>query len=155
MTVYRLSKGKYHNDLSGKGAEMYGGRWNSKGIPLLYCSQTRALCFAEVAVHLPVGIIPKDYYLITIELPDRGAVYELPEDDLPADWRSNPHSHSTQEIGDQFVSEGKYLALKVPSAVVQGDYNYLINPSHKLFKKVQVVSSEPFEFDSRFFLKSP
>ena len=151
MIVYRLSKGKYYNDLSGKGAEMYGGRWNSKGVALLYCAETRALCFAEVAVHLPVGITPKDYYLITIEFPRTATILELLTGDLPADLRSNPHSDSTQKIGDRFVSEGKDLVLRVPSAVVQGDYNYLINPAHKLFCDVWVVGSEPFEFDTRFF----
>jgi RES domain-containing protein len=150
MIVYRLSKGKYHRDLSGKGAEMYGGRWNSKGTPLLYTSQSRALAFAEIAMHIPLGIVPKDYFLITIQIPDTATILELVEDDMPPDWRSNPHSDSTQKIGDQFAHSLKHLALRVPSAVVPGDFNYLVNPLHPLMKEVTIAVVEPFEFDNRF-----
>lgn len=150
MIVYRLSKGKYHRDLSGKGAELYGGRWNSKGTALLYTSQSRALAFAEISMHIPLGIIPKDYFLISIQMPDTADILELVEADMPTDWRSNPHSDSTQKIGDQFAAGLKYLALRVPSAVVPGDSNYLINPLHPAINEVTITEVEPFEFDSRF-----
>jgi RES domain-containing protein len=150
MIVYRLSKGKYHQDLSGKGAERYGGRWNSKGVTLLYTSQSRALAFAEISMHIPLGIVPKDYYLIAIQFPDAAPILELAEADMPADWRSNPYSDSTQKLGDQFASELKFLVLRVPSAVVPGDFNYLINPYHPMKSEVIIVDVEPFEFDSRF-----
>jgi RES domain-containing protein len=150
MIVYRLSKGKYHRDLSGKGAEMYGGRWNSKGTALLYTSQSRALTFAELSMHIPLGVVPKDYFLITIEIPETANILELPEADLPANWRSNPHLDSTQQIGDKFATALKYLVLRVPSAVVPQDFNYLLNPSHPMMKEVRISDVEPFEFDSRF-----
>ena len=150
MTVYRLSKGKYRLDLSGKGAELYGGRWNSKGVAMLYTSQSRALAFAEVAMHLPIGIVPKDYFLVSLSIPDTTNLLKIAETDMPKDWRSNPHSSSTQKIGDQFISESKYLVLQVPSAIVPGDYNFLVNPNHIKIKEVRIVNAEPFEFDSRF-----
>jgi RES domain-containing protein len=150
MIVYRLSKGKYHSDLSGKGAEIYGGRWNSKGTALLNTSQSRALAFAEISMHIPLGIVPKDYFLITIQIPDTAEALELTEADMPADWQSNPHSDSTQKIGDKFATDLKHLVLRVPSAVVPGDFNYLINPSHPMMSEVIIVNIEPFEFDSRF-----
>jgi len=150
MIVYRLSKGKHHLDLSGKGAELYGGRWNSKGSAMLYTSQSRALAFTEVAIHLPVGIVPKDYFLISISVPDTASILTLATTDLPADWRSNPHSHTTQAIGDQFILESKYLILQVPSAVVPDDFNFLVNPNHAEAKEITVDKVEPFEFDSRF-----
>jgi RES domain-containing protein len=150
MIVYRLTKGKYQLDLSGKGAELYGGRWNSKGVPLLYTSQSRALAFAEIAMHIPMGIVPKDYFLVSIEIPDTANILNLTEADMPADWRSNPHSGTTQQIGDHFVTENKFLVLQVPSAVVPGDYNFLVNPNHPASSNVKVIASEPFEFDSRF-----
>jgi len=150
MIVYRLSKGKYRRNLSGKGAEMYGGRWNSKGTALLYTSQSRALTFAEISMHIPLGITPKDYFLITIQIPDTADIRELAETDLPADWRSNPHSDSTQKIGDEFATALKHLVLRVPSAVVPGDFNYLINPYHSMMNEVTIADVEPFEFDSRF-----
>ncbi len=153
MIVYRLSGKVYAHDLSGKGAEKAGGRWNSKGFAVVYTSSSRALCVAEIAVHTPLGILPKDYYLVAIELPDTTEIYQLPEDSLPDDWRSIPHSGSTQKAGDQFIIENEYLAMKVPSAVVQGDFNFLINPAHKDFPKVKIISAEPFTFDNRLFLK--
>ena len=151
MIVYRLSKKQFKNDLSGKGSEKAGGRWNSKGVPLVYTCQSRALCTAEIAVHTPLGIIPSGYWLTTIEFPDSSPVLEIEATILPKDWQSFPHPHSTQVIGDNFVAEGKYLVMKVPSAVVQGDYNYLLNPAHNLFNTVKIKATELFKFDERLF----
>lgn len=152
MIVYRLSKSKYSHDLSGKGAERSGGRWNSKGVAMVYTSESRALSTTEIAVHTPLGNIPTDYKIISIEIPDEliGAV-EL--DNLPSGWNSIPHSRVTQDIGDKFISDNVYLVLKVPSAVVQGDHNYLINPNHKDINKVKILEVEGFNFDKRLFVK--
>ncbi len=150
MIVYRLTKGKFRSDLSGKGAEINGGRWNNKGVALVYTSQSRSLAYVEVAIHIPFGIIPKDYFLISIQVPDAASLLALPETNLPVNWRSNPHSGNTQKIGDGFVAGLTHLVLRVPSAVVPGDFNYLINPRHFLMKDVAIVNIEPFEFDSRF-----
>src|SRR5690606_35181233 len=115
MRVYRLCKSKFSSDLSGKGAELAGGRWNSKGKAMLYTSQSRALCTAEIAVHTPLGNIPKDYEIIEINLPDLVKIKELAFEDLPKDWKSIPQSYSTQKIGNAFLDEKKELILKVPS----------------------------------------
>jgi RES domain-containing protein len=152
MIVYRLSKSKYSADLSGKGAEKAGGRWNSKGVAMVYTSISRALCTAEVAVHVPLGIVPADYELVTIDIPD-DSVTEADIKDLPFDWRSFPHSDSTQKLGNRFIREGKFLALKVPSVVVQGEYNFLINPKHEAAARIRIVNTEPFFFDKRLFVK--
>ena len=72
---------------------------------------------------------------------------------LSQDWRSFPHVSSTQAIGDKFISDAKYLVMRVPSAVVPGDFNYLINPSHKDFSKVKLLKTESFQFDERLFKK--
>ncbi len=151
MIVFRLANKKYSKDLSGIGAEITGGRWNYKGTRVLYTSDSRALCMAEVAVHTPVGVMPKDYYLITIEIPDYGHVSFLDLKTLPENWRKFPYSKETQELGDKFINEGKYLYFKVPSAVVQGDYNILINPFHEDFDKVKIIKTEKFSFDERLF----
>lgn len=150
MIVYRLSKGQYANDLSGKGAELVGGRWNSRGNAMLYTSQSIALCVTEIAVHVPLGILPKDYQLIHIEIPDEDLL-EMKR--LPKDWQSFPHSNSTQMIGDKFLKEHKHLVFKVPSAAVQGEFNFLINPRHKNFNQIKIVKIENFNFDERLFRK--
>lgn len=146
MRVYRLCKSKFSSDLSGKGAELAGGRWNSKGKAMLYTSQSRALCTAEIAVHTPLGNIPKDYEIIEINLPDLVKIKELAFEDLPKDWKSIPQSYSTQKIGDAFLDDKKELILKVPSVVVQGDFNFLINPLHPKFKELDINLIQPFEF---------
>ncbi len=151
MIVYRLAKQKFCNDLSGKGAEITGGRWNSKGKAMLYTSSSRALCMAEVAVHIPMGIIPEKYFLVHIQLPTQVKMIELQSKDLPDDWNKFPHSQQTQSKGDLFLYENKYLILKVPSAVVQGDYNYLINPKHPQHSEIKVLKCELFSFDERLF----
>jgi RES domain-containing protein len=153
VIVYRLSKGMYRNDLSGKGAEVAGGRWNSKGTAILYTSESIALCTVEVAVHMPLGIVPTDYHLVLIEIPDDVPYQEIREADLPKTWKSFPHANVTQEMGDRFAAQGEHLVLKVPSATVQGTCNFLVNPRHPDFSKVRVVSTGPFEFDKRLFIK--
>ena len=153
MIVYRLSKSKYASDLSGKGAEKIGGRWNSKGTALVYTSESRALCTTEIAVHTPLGNLPLDYQLIAIEIPDDIQIKEIAKAELPQYWNTIPYSPATQKTGDIFVVEGKFLVLKVPSVVVPGDYNYLLNPAHREFHKVKIESIEPFNFDERLFIK--
>ncbi|MFI5135142.1 MAG: RES family NAD+ phosphorylase [Chitinophagales bacterium] len=153
MIVYRLARSKYKKDLSGKGAAKSSGRWNSKGVAILYTSESRALCTAEAAVHIGLGNVPGDYYLVTIEIKDDASVKELKQTELPRDWKSFPHPDSTQQIGDEFVQENKFLILKVPSVVVQGDHNYLINPDHKERKKIKIIKTERFAFDKRMFGK--
>lgn len=150
MIVYRLSKSVYANDLSGKGAELVGGRWNSRGNAVLYTSQSIALCVTEIAVHVPLGILPKDYDLIHIEIPDDN-ILEVKR--LPKDWQTFPHADSTQKIGDKFLKDKKYLVLKVPSAAVQGEFNFLVNPRHPDFDKVKIKKKEKFSFDERLFVK--
>ena len=151
MIVYRLSKQQYRNDLSGKGAWLAGGRWNSKGTALLYTGQSRALCMTEVAVHMPYGAIPGDYFLVSIDIPT-DSMLEIAPEALPEDWAGFPHAASTQQIGDDFVRAGEYLVLKVPSATVPGDFNYLINPLHDLSYQVKIAAPPvPFGFDKRLF----
>lgn len=151
MRVYRLSKSKFSRDLTGKGAELAGGQWNSKGKALLYTSQSRALCTSEIAVHTPLGNIPTDYELVEISIPDGVMLKEIEIKDLPDDWKSIPHAHSTQEIGNQFILDNEFLIFKVPSVIVPGDFNFLINPAHQKFTEVEITSIDPFEFDARLF----
>ncbi len=151
MMVYRLAVKRYASDISGIGAELTGGRWNYKGTRVLYTSDSRALCTSEIAVHTPMGILPKDYQLITIEIPDDVPFKTIEANKLPSGWNYFPYSKVTQEIGEEFVEEGKFLYLKVPSAVVHGDYNIIINPLHVDFKKVKIKQIESFHFDERLF----
>ena len=151
MIVFRLANKKYCHDLSGTGAEITGGRWNFKGTKLLYTADSRALCMTEIAVHTPVGIMPVDYYLITIEVPYYSNIKQIESDTLPDNWRKFPYSKVTQELGEDFVGKNEDLYIKVPSAVVQGDFNILINPRQSDFDKVKIIKTEKFNFDERLF----
>ena len=141
--------------LSGYGASLNGQRWNSKGTEVIYAAESRALACSEVAVHLPLGILPKDYYMVEIEIPDGLPVKILVEKDLPKGWGWNalPALPISRRIGDEMIKHNKLLALGVPSAVVKGDYNYIINPRHADFHKIKIITTTPFPFDSRLFFK--
>ncbi len=153
MIVYRLSKEAYSNDLSGRGAEISGGRWNNKGIPALYTAGSRALAVLEVAVHVPVGIIPINYCITLIEVSGNLKITPLNIADLPQNWNRNPIIKATQYIGDDFLKSRAGLILQVPSATVTGDFNYLINPLHPDAELLKIIAIEPFEFDQRLFKK--
>lgn len=150
MIVYRLTKSKYKDQLSGVGAEKYGGRWNNKGKQVIYTGESRALCTAEIAVHSPLGIVPSDYFVQSIEIPKLKMLEIFPED-LNLNWRNFPHEISTKHLGDDFIDENKYLVMKVPSAVIQDEFNYLINPHHKNFPRIKLLKIEEFNFDKRLF----
>lgn len=153
MRVYRIAKGKYAADLSGTGAEIYGGRWNNKGTKMVYTASSIALAMTEVAVHVPFGLLPVDYVVVSIDVPENSISMITEEDLKDIEWNSHPPSHITQKIGDTFVSQNTDLILKVPSAVVEGDFNFLINLAHHEFSKVQVMAVNPFQFDKRLFRK--
>lgn len=150
MIVFRLSKKKYKDQLSGYGASLNGQRWNSKGTEVVYTADSRALANSEVAVHIPLGILPKDYYMVEIEIPESVQVRELQIKELPLRWDAIPSTIDSQAIGDQFVKENKHAVLKVPSVVVKGDFNFIINPRHKDYKKIKVIKTVPFPFDPRY-----
>jgi RES domain-containing protein len=151
MIVYRLCRKEYVSDLSGRGAEINGGRWNSKGFATLYTSSSRALCAIEIVVHVPAGIIPKDYFMVSIFIPDSEVVETISLEKLPDSWNNNPISGSSQSIGNKFLNEQKAMVLKVPSAIIKDEWNYIVNPIHPNFKKVKIIAIEPFAFDTRLF----
>ena len=151
MIVYRLSHKKYANDLSGTVAWLNGGRWNSRGKFALYAAQHVSLSKLEVAVHLDLDIIPNDYVLVEIYLPDGTTIKTVRMDELESDWNSIPHSESTQLFGDDFLEANQYLAIKVPSAIVPQEFNYIINPKHKDYSEVRVLNVEMFSFDTQLF----
>lgn len=149
MKVYRLSRKKYANEFSGKGAALSGNRWNSKGVEMIYTSESRSLAMAEVFVHLSIAVLPRDFILLEIEISDAILVKNLNLKTLPENWNAFPHHPATQQIGDAFINEVEFAVMQVPSAVVNGDSNFLINPFHPQFKKIKISSKSPFLFDQR------
>jgi len=151
MLVYRISRKKYAKSLSGEGAKRYGGRWNSIGTPIVYTAATSSLAMLEVLVHINIDLLPKDYQLITIEIPDDCIANAITIAELPKIWKINPTLKITRQIGDDFYNGGSFVALPVPSAVNVLDTNLLINPEHPDFDRVDIVDISPTAFDERLF----
>lgn len=151
MQVFRLTRKKYANTLSGQGAAKAGNRWNSKGVEMIYSANSRALAMAEVAVHLTLATLPRNFVMMEVHIPDYVAIEKLSISPLPKGWNKHPPISATQHIGNQFIAEQKNLVLQVPSAVVPGDCNYLINPFHSDFSKIQIGDVQEFPWDERLF----
>jgi RES domain-containing protein len=148
MILYRITKCNYAADLSGTGARLYGGRWNSEGKPMLYLASSRSLAVLEVLVHLDPLIIPGNYCLVDIEVPD-DKITTVDIERLPEDWRDISGSVILREFGDAFLKKQEHLLMKVPSSIVPAEYNYLLNPLHPDAFDVKLLKREPFGFDRR------
>jgi RES domain-containing protein len=147
MIVYRISNSAYNNDISGTGAKLMGSRWNSKGVPLLYTSQFISLSVLEMLVNTNF----KDYAialdLMYINLPDEQSITEIDLKNLKSNWKDD--FEYTRYMGDEFINQKESLILKVPSAVIQEEHNYLANPLHTDFKKIKIIKTKSFWPDER------
>ena len=149
LTLWRLAKSRYAGSaFDGEGARLNGGRWNSVGVRVAYASESRALAALEVMVGLQKSRYLPTYSLVSAQL-DESAVETLPIAALPANWRNYPPAPESQALGDRWIAEQRSLALRVPSALVDGEFNYLINPVHPDFKNVTISTPAPFVFDAR------
>ena len=149
MLVFRISTARYARDLTGTGARIHGGRWSHKGINVVYTSESRALATTEYLVRTPMGMIPVGLRMVMIQIPKNTSTETIGPAKLPAHWRIYPVPIEIADFGFRWVVENRSLTLRVPSAVVPGDFNILINPSHPENKKVKIKSVEPYELDER------
>ncbi|MBN1649062.1 MAG: RES family NAD+ phosphorylase, partial [Spirochaetales bacterium] len=140
-------------DLSGDGARLHGGRWNKKGTSLLYTSESRSLAAVEYLVHIPLSIIPRGICIARIELPRGTALHTIEEKDLPANWRMYPAPLRLAEMTEDLLKKKKVFAIRVPSAVVDGEWNVLLNPQHKNFGGIEIRDVREFRFDERLLKK--
>ncbi len=153
MIVFRICNTVYSNDISGNGAKMYGGRWNNKGVPVLYTSSTRALAALEILVHISTNNVqPIDFSILSIFLPEN-SIDEIPFTALKTEIDKNGLNSNFKFIGDNWIKSNSSLLLKVPSIVIPEEYNYLVNPLHKNFNKVKIVENKLFRFDNRLVTK--
>lgn len=150
LTAWRIVKQKYlaSQALDGEGARLYGGRWNSRGVAVVYAAQSQALAVLEMLVHLDAADLLMSYVFIGIRLEEE-MISDLTEADLPLDWRSEPPPSRLREIGDIWVASNSSLALRVPSAVIPAEYNYILNPKHPDFKRVKAGTAIPYRYDPR------
>ncbi len=146
MILYRIARRPYA-DLSGTGARLFGGRWNSEGKAMVYLTSSRSLAMLEALVHLSPTNVPDDFCIMTIEAPED--ILEVPVKTLPPNWYEYPEPNNLKLIGNNFLAEKKHLLLKVPSAIVKEEFNYLLNPQHPDAGRVKILAIEPFMFDQR------
>ncbi len=118
---------------------------------MVYTSGSRALSLLEAYVHLPSGILPYNYVMMSIDIPDTLSRNTVGIDTLSADWIRDRGISETRAIGDDFIASHSACVLQVPSAIVPGDYNYLINPDHPDLDKIRILSVDDFPFDERMF----
>ena len=149
MIVYRIAKTRHIYDLTGTGARLYGGRWNHKGIGMIYTSENRSLASLEFLVHVSHAIFPTDLSIAVIKIPDNIILKEISIPDLPDNWNKYPPLLKLADIGTRWALSNETLLLCVPSVVVQHEFNILINPSHPDMNKISISKVEKFKFDDR------
>lgn len=152
MEVYRICLTKYATSLQASGR---AARWNGKGHYMLYTAGSAALaCLENLAHRSGVDLSMANFSIITLEIPDSLRMEHLTETALtkkdPA-WFKIRNYPITQEIGNEWLEKGNSALLKVPSAIIQTEHNYLINIGHPDTSKIRIANSEPFQFDQRLF----
>ncbi|MGN7720190.1 RES family NAD+ phosphorylase [Chitinophaga sp. 22620] len=152
MLVYRIvQKEERTRDLSGTGAFKFGGRWNNPGTFALYTSENRSLAMLETLVHVDDSEMPPDMFIMEIGISDQAPVYAFPDERLPDHWME-PENIELKEEGDALMKDLRYLAIKVRSAVLPQEYNYMLNPLFPGFNNlVKVVKVTPIIPDIRLF----
>lgn len=151
MRLWRICRRKYAAEAaSGEGARLYGGRWNSRGVRVVYASTSLALAAVETFVNLEPNLRPADLVSIKGEIPDVLKISRLDSEKLPARWYET-RDESLRRFGDEWVRGGESAALLVPSAAIRGEWNVLLNPEHSDFGTIRFMALQPFEFDARMF----
>ncbi len=149
MIVYRISNAAFKNDISGTGARLNGARWNSKGIAMLYTTESISLAVLEMLVNTQFQDYSIELDLLFIQLPDEAAITEIKLGKLKNNWKEDPSY--TKFIGDEFIKQNHSPILKVPSAIINEEYNFLANPLHPNFKKIKILKTKSFWPDERLF----
>ena len=148
MEVYHIGTKKFSSQLTGEGAKLHGGRWNSIGTPCIYTAESISLCVLEYAANVNLHQMPSSLAITIYTFPEN-SWQEFSPDELPPNWREIPAPAETQEWGSAKLLETTSIALRVPSVIIPSEHNYILNPLHPDFKKVRIKEILPFTFDSR------
>jgi len=135
-----------------EGSRLFGGRWNSKGVAVVYVSGSLALAQLEYLVRAGIHHPPTDVVSIGATIPDDVAIESVQTIRLPRDWRRfDPPHQELRAIGDRWVSTGRTAVLRVPSAIVPAEHNFLLNPRHHDFVRVAIEKEMDVDLDVRLF----
>jgi RES domain-containing protein len=149
LTAWRITKRKYASAaFTGEGARRFGGRWTSKGNAVVYTAGSCSLAALEMLVRLNSEEILKAYSVARVVF-DSSLMQTIDQRKLPKDWQREAGPHKLRAIGDRWIAEGRHAVLRVPSAIIKMEFNYLLNPLHADFAKIAFGSMRPFFFDPR------
>jgi RES domain-containing protein len=149
LTIWRLTQRRLLKEaFSGEGSRLYGSRWSSSGVAVVFASESQALAVLEVLVHIDEPKHLESFVLIPVQVDSR-LITEFEQSDLVPDWQADPPPSALQEIGDHWVAKGKSAVLRVPSAILPAESNFLLNPFHRDFPKLKIGTAQSFRFDAR------
>lgn len=153
MRVWRLTQKRHaKNAFSGIGNRKAGSRWVPEGYLAVYTSENISLAVLEILVHMDVAHIGDHYMLISVDIPNDVTIDEVDVASLPENWRNRYEDRELQSVGLQWVESASSAILKVPSAVVTNEQNYILNPIHSDFEKLSISEPMPYKFDGRLKL---
>ena len=148
LSVWRLVTPRFAKSaFSGEGARLYGGRWNPKGVPLVYTAASRSLAMLEMLVQDEP--LRARYLVIEARIPRRIAISRIKVDDLPSGWRDLAARERLQTIGAEWAGKRSTAVLAVPSAVLPAEIDYLLNPLHPDFRRIRIGKPQKLETDTR------
>ncbi len=150
MIVYRIAKHKHARDLSGNGAAAVGGRWNPKGMHVLYTSESRSLAALEFLVHITPDIIAFKIDMLTLEFDVSAGIYEVSIKSLPKGWDKSVLSPALYRYTVDWLKSPDNFIMKVPSSLIHEENNYILNPLHADMANVKVIDIAEFHTVSRF-----
>jgi RES domain-containing protein len=151
MRFWRICRRRYAKEAAtGEGARLVGGRWNSRGVRVVYASTSLSLAAVETFVNLEPNLQPNDLVSIEGEIPDELEIGRLDTKGLLARWYET-RDESLRRFGDDWIRAGRTVALLVPSAAIHGEWNVLLNPAHRDFPRIRFQNPQQFEFDARMF----
>lgn len=149
ITAYRICKSEHAPAIwTGAGAKAFGGRWNSVGVAVVYTAENRSLAAMEQLVHLQSPRALTGYVIASITF-DTAHLRRLDPKDLPRRWNAPVAPPGLKRLGDAWLKAGRYAVLAVPSAVMPGEWNYLLNPAHPAFAGFARTKPEAFKYDAR------
>ncbi len=151
MRFWRIVRRRFAADAAtGEGSRLYGGRWNSRGVGIVYASTSLALAAVETFVNLEPNLLPNDLVSIEGEIPETVKIDQIDSNTLPLSWYRS-RDESLHHVGDDWIYAAKSAALLVPSAAIHGEWNLLLNPAHADFRKIKFRKPQAFQFDARMF----
>jgi RES domain-containing protein len=154
FSARRITKRKHaRNAFSGEGAREFGGRWNNPGTAIVYTAQSQSLAALEMLVHLDSSELLENYVLLEVAIED-ALVAHVDLSRVPKNWRDDPPPVQVRAIGDEWALAGSSAVLRVPSTLVPGENNFLLNPYHPDFTRLRISKPLPFHFDPRLLKKT-